>query len=156
MKFIEEPASSSFTLREPMTQDSDLIKRENDQPIYKLHGSYNWFAEPHGDRLLVMGGNKTATIGTFRVLARYQKEFQAMLLQPDTHVMVIGYGFGDSHINGALQTAATKGLRIFLCRYVGRSRDRQEEHPSVNARARDRSDASTHAPYYWRLAPTTK
>ena len=65
-------------------QDSEFITRENDQPIYKLHGSYNWFAEPHGERLLVMGGHKTASISTFRVLARYQDEFQAMLeVDPD-------------------------------------------------------------------------
>jgi hypothetical protein len=88
-------------------------------PIYKLHGSYNWFAEPQGERLLVMGGNKTASIGTFRVLARYQAEFQAMLCQPDSYLMVIGYGFGDPHINGAIQTAAIKGLRIFIVDTVG-------------------------------------
>jgi hypothetical protein len=102
-----------------MTQDSEFITCENDQPIYKLRGSYNWFAEPHGERLLVMGGNKTATIGMFQVLARYQDEFQAMLSQPDSHLMVIGYGFGDPHINGAIQTAATKGLRIFIVDTLG-------------------------------------
>jgi hypothetical protein len=120
MKLIEEPAQPyTFTLHYPMTQDSAFITRENDQPIYKLHGSYNWFAEPHGERLLVMGGNKTATIGMFQVLARYQDEFQAMLSQPDTYLMVIGYGFGDPHINGAIQTAATKGLRIFIVDTLG-------------------------------------
>ena len=120
MKFIEEPAQRyNFMLRDPMTQDSEFITRENDQPIYKLHGSYNWFAEPHGERLVVMGGNKTASIGAFRVLARYQDEFRAMLSQPDTHLMVIGYGFGDPHINSAIQTAATKGLRIFIVDALG-------------------------------------
>jgi hypothetical protein len=120
MKFIEEPAQPyTFMLREPMTQDSEFMMHENEQAIYKLHGSYNWFAEPQGERLLVMGGNKTASIGTFRVLARYQAEFQAMLCQPDSYLMVIGYGFGDPHINGAIQTAAIKGLRIFIVDTVG-------------------------------------
>ena len=120
MKFIEEPAQPHmFALRDPMTQDLKFITRENDQAIYKLHGSYNWFAEPHGERLVVMGGNKTASIGAFRVLARYQDEFRAMLSQPDTHLMVIGYGFGDPHINSAIQTAATKGLRIFIVDALG-------------------------------------
>jgi hypothetical protein len=67
----------------------------------------------------VIGGNKTASIDTFRVLARYQDEFQAMLSQPDIHLMVIGYSFGDPHINGAVQTAATKGLRIFIVDTLG-------------------------------------
>src|SRR5712671_6858158 len=39
MKFIEEPAQPYiFMLRDPMTQDSEFITRENEQPIYKLHG----------------------------------------------------------------------------------------------------------------------
>jgi hypothetical protein len=120
MKFIAEPAQPYiFMLREPLMQDSEFIARENDQPIYKLHGSYNWFAEPQGERLLVMGGNKTASIATFHVLAQYQAEFQAMLSQPDTHLMVIGYGFGDPHINAAIQTAADKGLRMFIVDTLG-------------------------------------
>jgi hypothetical protein len=120
MKFIEEPAQPfNFMLRNPLTPDSEFITRENYQPIYKLHGSYNWFAEPHGERLLVMGGNKTASIDAFRVLARYQDEFQAMLSQPDTHLMVIGYSFGDSHINSVIQTAATDGLKIFIIDTLG-------------------------------------
>jgi hypothetical protein len=106
-------------LRNPMTPDPEFITRENYQPIYKLHGSYNWFAEPYGERLLVMGGSKTASINAFRVLARYEEEFHAMLSQPDAHLMVIGYSFGDSHINGAIQTAATKGLRIFIIDTLG-------------------------------------
>jgi hypothetical protein len=48
------------------------------------------------------------------VLAKYQDEFRAMLLQQDTHLMVIGYSFGDPHINDAIQTAAAEGLRIFI------------------------------------------
>ena len=67
----------------------------------------------------MIGGNKTATIGTFPVLARYQDEFQAMLSQPDTHLMVIGYSFGDPHINGAIRKAATKGLRMFIVDTLG-------------------------------------
>ena len=52
MKFVKsQPNHISFMLREPMMQDSEFITRENDQPIYKLHGSYNWFAEPQGERL---------------------------------------------------------------------------------------------------------
>jgi hypothetical protein len=66
-----------------------------------------------------MGGNKTASIDTFRVLAQYQDEFQAMLSQPDTQLMVIGYSFGDPHINDVIQTAATKGMRIFIVDTLG-------------------------------------
>lgn len=120
IKSIEElPQPYRFMLREPMTQDSEFVTYENYQPIYKLHGSYNWFAEPHGERLLVMGGNKTASIDAFPVLARYRDEFQTALSQPDASLMVIGYGFGDPHINNAIQAAATKGLRIFIVDILG-------------------------------------
>jgi hypothetical protein len=120
MKFIEEPIHPHyFMLREPMMQDLEFATHENTQPIYKLHGSYNWFAEPQGERLLVMGGNKTASIDTFQVLARYQAEFQTMLSQPDTHLMIIGYRFGDSHVNDAIQIAATKGAKIFIIDILG-------------------------------------
>jgi hypothetical protein len=120
MKFLHEPAYQyGFMLREPMMQDLQFATRENHQPIYKIHGSYNWFAEPQGDRLLVMGGNKTASIGTFQVLARYLSEFQTMLSQPDTHLMIIGYSFGDPHINDAIQIAATKGMKIFIMDILG-------------------------------------
>jgi hypothetical protein len=120
MKFIKEPVHQyTFMLREPMMQDFQFATRENDQPIYKLHGSHNWFAEPQGDRLLVMGGNKTASIGAFEVLARYLVEFRTMLSQPDTHLMIIGYSFGDPHINDAIQIAATKGMKIFIMDTLG-------------------------------------
>jgi len=120
IKFIEEPVQPYiFMLREPMTQDLEFTTRENHQPIYKLHGSYNWFAEPKGERLLVMGGNKTASIGTFQVLARYQDEFEVMLSQPDTHLMIVGYGFGDAHINSIIQAAANKGLKVFIIDPLG-------------------------------------
>jgi len=120
MKFINEPAQPYiFMLREPMMQESEFIAHENDQPIYKLHGSYNWFAEPQVERLIVMGGNKTASIGTFQVLSQYQTEFQALLSQPDAYLMIIGYGFGDSHINSTIQMAATKGLKLFIVDILG-------------------------------------
>jgi SIR2-like domain len=120
MKLVEEPKQPHyFPLRLPMTQELACITRENYQPIYKLHGSYNWFAEPAGERLLVLGGNKTATIAAFTVLGRYQIEFASMLTQPDTHLMIIGYSFSDPHINKCIQLAANSGLRIFIIDTLG-------------------------------------
>jgi SIR2-like domain len=120
MKFIKEPVQPyNFMLREPLTQNAEFITYENSQPIYKLHGSCNWFAEPEGERLLVMGGNKTASIGAFHVLKQYYAEFQTMLSQPDSHLMIIGYSFGDPHINEAIRMGAAKGLRLFIVDPLG-------------------------------------
>ena len=129
MKFIKEPAQHmpptssphglaapgvGLMLCEPLTQEAEYITQENYQPIYKLHGSYNWFAEPNGERLLVIGGNKTGSIKAFHVLAKYHAEFQTILSRPNTHLMIIGYSFGDAHINCAIQDAASKGMKIFV------------------------------------------
>ena len=115
MKLIETPPQHyTFKLRAHMTPEAEFVTQENCQPIYKLHGSYNWFSEPNGERLLVMGGNKIATIRTFPVLARYQAAFQTALSQPDTKLMVIGYSFGDLHINSVIEFAAGNGLKLFV------------------------------------------
>jgi hypothetical protein len=120
MKFIQEPQQTyPFMLREHLTQESEFVTQENYQPIYKLHGSYNWFVQPNGERLLVMGGNKTGSINAFPVLAKYQAEFQIILSQPDTHLMIIGYSFGDDHINNVIKSAASKGMKAFIIDPLG-------------------------------------
>lgn len=84
------------------------------QPIYKLHGSSNW-VDKTGERLLVMGGDKTATIRGSSLLSLYAAEFARRLKLPDTRLMVIGYGFRDGHINAALDEAANLGeLTTFI------------------------------------------
>ena len=84
------------------------------QPIYKLHGSSNWVDEK-GERLIIMGGEKTAKIGGSNVLAAYAEEFGRRLNEPEMRLMIIGYGFGDGHINAAIEAAATVGgLRTFI------------------------------------------
>lgn len=119
MKFIEEPKHPyTFMLRASMMQDFDAPPHENEQPIYKLHGSYNWFSEPNGERLVVMGGNKTSTIAAFKVLTRYQTEFQIMLAQPNTHLMIIGYSFSDASMMRLIRTAALIAAAFFIALLV--------------------------------------
>jgi hypothetical protein len=120
MTYISQPTQQyQFMLREPLMQVATFKTEDNYQPIYKLHGSYNWFAEPNGERLLVIGGNKTASIGAFHVLKRYQEEFANMLSSPNAHLMIIGYSFGDPHINEVIQAAAVKGLKLFIIDPLG-------------------------------------
>jgi SIR2-like domain len=120
MRFMEEPQDlNPFSRGKPLTPDHEFAVRENCQPVYKLHGSYNWFAEQNGERLLVMGGNKTGIIKSFQVLDRYYAEFKAALSQPDTHLMIIGYSFGDVHVNNAIMNAASQGMKIFVIDPLG-------------------------------------
>lgn len=119
MQFVRKPEPYPFMLREPLVPSPDFTARENYQPIYKLHGSYNWFSAPDGERMLVIGGNKTASIGSSGILTRYQAEFQRMLNEPDSHLMVIGYSFSDEHINNAIITAVINGLKLFIIDPLG-------------------------------------
>lgn len=84
------------------------------QPYVKLHGSVNWVESNMGKRILIMGGQKAVSIGRFPVLQWYHDEFRKMLLRPDARLMVIGYGFGDSHINDAIADGLKAGLKIFV------------------------------------------
>lgn len=85
------------------------------QPYIKLHGSANWRNGDDELPLLVVGGNKEAAIGKHAVLQRYYEHFCRSLLQEDTRLMVMGYGFRDEHINRAIEVAAEKGhLRLFI------------------------------------------
>ena len=71
------------------------------QPIYKLHGSINWF-EPQGsglNPLMVIGENKLNKIAGQEVLRFNNGQFFKTLIEPSTKLMVIGYGFKDAHIN---------------------------------------------------------
>ena len=84
------------------------------QPIYKLHGSSDWVDET-GNRLLIMGEDKAGSIKGSKVLSLYASEFERRLSEPEARVMIIGYGFGDNHINVALnRAAAAGGLKAFI------------------------------------------
>ncbi len=89
------------------------------QPFFKLHGSSNWIDES-GKQLLVMGGNKVSIIDQYPILKWYHDQFKEYLVRPDTRLMVIGYSFGDAHINKIIQEAAGRGnLRIFIIDPLG-------------------------------------
>lgn len=83
------------------------------QPIFKLHGSSNWI-EDHGEPLMIIGGDKARTIGNQTVLSRYSEAFAQRLAEPDTKLMVIGYGFRDEHINEVLIRELNRGLQAFV------------------------------------------
>jgi hypothetical protein len=84
------------------------------QPYFKLHGSSNWL-KANGDSLLVLGGGKSIEIEQEPLLKWYQSEFKNALARPNAKLMVIGYSFGDDHINTAIQSAVTGGdLKLFI------------------------------------------
>jgi len=87
------------------------------QPYFKLHGSSNFLdQEQAGTPLLIMGGNKVEAIQRHPLLGWYHDQFFAYLTRPNTRLVVIGYSFGDAHINEAIMNAARSktGLRMFI------------------------------------------
>ena len=88
------------------------------QPIYKLHGSTNWRTTV-GDNILVLGAAKTQAIQSSRLLRSYADNFDQSLCLPRARLMVIGYGFGDTHINGSLMRGAETGMQMFVIDPLG-------------------------------------
>jgi hypothetical protein len=95
-----------------MVPDLDLPLQFKQQPYYKLHGSSNWVSGK--ERLLVVGGNKPELLKQFPILERYRSEFAAHLSKPNARLMIIGYSFGDEHINEIIAEACSKGLKLFI------------------------------------------
>jgi hypothetical protein len=95
------PAAPPFTLA------------DRQQPYFKLHGSSNWRTE-QGSSLLIMGGNKRAGIAGSELLSWYEQQFQSALREREARLMVIGYGFGDTHVNQHIRAGAEAGMKLFI------------------------------------------
>jgi hypothetical protein len=94
--------------------------RPDTQPYFKLHGSSNWETEG-AEPLLVIGAHKEAMINRHPVLQWYRDEFRRYLSMPDTRLVVVGYSFGDEHINKMILEAAGHGsLKMFVVHPRGR------------------------------------
>ncbi len=87
--------------------------RENFAYI-KLRGSYGWVSQDGLDRIVV-GTAKATIIEKEPLLRWYFGLFQEVLSHQERNLVVIGYGFGDEHIN-QLIARSIKGsaLRLFV------------------------------------------
>jgi hypothetical protein len=89
---LADPAKDRWT---PLPRDQFQISR-NLQPVFKLHGSTTWF--DGSGQIMVMGYNKVTMIQAQQVLRFYYTEFERCLSLPGARLVVIGYGFRDTHI----------------------------------------------------------
>ena len=104
----EEKISSTWTI------DESAVVPTNTQPVFKLHGSVNW-RDQKDRNLIVMGISKATSISKFPLLAWYFAKFREMLNAGNSKLMVIGYGFGDPHINNELKEASERSdLNMYL------------------------------------------
>jgi hypothetical protein len=99
---------------------SSIVSDPKRQPIYKLHGSVDW-TDDSGD-LFVVGGGKEFYIQSKPLLVHYFHILREHLEKPDTRLMVIGYGWGDDHVNRLIFDAAKNNasLGIFHVHPEGR------------------------------------
>jgi len=100
-------------------KQSEFVIEKRLQPFFKLHGSSNWFADVNGEPMLIIGGNKASAIDRFEILRWNLEQFGEHLSKRDTRLMVIGYSFGDEHINEAISDAADGDLRLFIIDPLG-------------------------------------
>lgn len=88
------------------------------QPILKLHGSANWRTAESSD-IMILGGGKARAIERYPVLRWYAQVFSECLNDPESRLMIVGYGFRDPHINDVLTQAIDSGLKIFVIDQLG-------------------------------------
>lgn len=87
--------------------------KSNFQPYFKLHGSSAFRSGiDRDDALLIMGGDKLASIDSHTLLTWYREQFVRHLAIPNTRLLIIGYSFSDQHINELLRDAATAGIGL--------------------------------------------
>ncbi len=93
----------------------DFAVPNNAQPIYKLHGSINWKGTGPDTDMVIMGGGKPEAIQAIPVLRHYHEIFGQEVRRGGTRVTIIGYGFGDKHINDILEDGVRNhGTRMFV------------------------------------------
>lgn len=117
------PGSHFFSSITPNEYDAIVATVEGDPSnihlrkkfnYIKLHGSFNWRSET-GDELMVMGNKKSEQITESPLLGWYHKVFKNVLFAGDIRLMIIGYGFGDEHINEVIAKGISEhGLRILV------------------------------------------
>lgn len=101
--------------------DKDELKEKKEEILktckflyIKLHGSYGWLSYD-GSKKLVIGGRKEEQIQKEPLLTWYFEIFKNVLSQPEHHLLIIGYGFGDEHINKIIADAVEQsGLKIYI------------------------------------------
>ncbi len=91
----------SAGLADPSIDEPQLLRHFNH---VKLHGSINWHSSD-GASSMIMGRRKPLTIARSPMIGWYHQVFERVLFSGDVRLMVIGYGWGDEHINGPIADA---------------------------------------------------
>jgi hypothetical protein len=105
--------TNSF-LRDTVQNSAEVGRLAGSFNVIKLHGSFNWTT--NDDRnAMVMGTQKAAQITRHPLLSWYWQVFEQVLAAGDVRLMIVGYGFGDEHVNRVIADAIERqGLKVFI------------------------------------------
>jgi hypothetical protein len=98
--------------------DEILARQPRLQSYIKLHGSID-IKQSEREMMLVIGGNKAASVAQQPLLEWYHAQFAENLRAKGARLMIIGYSFGDAHINKIIFDGIEAGLRIFIIDPLG-------------------------------------
>jgi hypothetical protein len=99
----------------PDPESLETIKgRLNNASYIKLHGSYGWISS-HAGSQMVIGRNKSDIINSEPLLKWYFELFQSLIYEGNKKLLIIGYGFGDAHVNDILLKGVQEhGLSLYV------------------------------------------
>lgn len=110
---------SSHYISLPNAEEIERLKQQfnssGDLQYIKLHGSLGWISA-NGGSTMVVGKAKLIEIEKEPILQLYYHEiFKPVVFQGGCHLLVVGYSFGDKHINDAIVEAAREhDLKLFV------------------------------------------
>ena len=113
-KKLEESDNCKLPDEEKLNSIKPDILSDGSNFVIKLHGSYNWKSYDGSD-IMIIGRGKTGQIQKEPLLNYYFEVFEKALSQNQRRLLIIGYGFGDDHINNIISDAVRNhGLKIYV------------------------------------------
>jgi hypothetical protein len=115
--YVDRIKSSDYcTLptEDELNQEKDRLLVGGSYFLIKLHGSYNWINSNNSD-MMVIGRGKSDQIQSEPLLKCYFEIFNDVLSKSHRRLLIIGYGFGDEHINRVVSNSVKNhGLKIYI------------------------------------------
>lgn len=114
--FIERAEGGGIAkVQLPKEEVMDGVKASlNNASYIKLHGSYGWTSS-QGTSQMVIGKNKVEDINKEPLLRWYFQIFEDLIKEGNKKLLIIGYGFGDAHINDILLKGVQEhGLSLYI------------------------------------------